>query len=186
MCVIINLWWYFIILHFHNVIMSLKSWVFYKVALLTLTLYACLIIPLCCQGPCLLPVNYSFQCQANQKARHCSWCVSWCAFTHFELYCVLIFDNTIVWGTSVTMMLIGQSYGGESMHLVQNPRGSSKDSCPASGRGSKTPQEPCGPLDGERCLCKSENKFSTWLGWAMAPWGFIVPAKVIRESNCVL
>lgn len=42
------------------------------------------------------------------------------------------------------------------------------------------------PHDGERCLYKSENKFSPWLAWAMAPWGFIVPAKVIRESNCVL
>lgn len=42
------------------------------------------------------------------------------------------------------------------------------------------------PHDGERCLCKSENKFSPWLAWAMAQWGFIVPAKVIRESNCVL
>lgn len=42
------------------------------------------------------------------------------------------------------------------------------------------------PHDGERCLCKSENKFSPWLVWAMALWGFIFPAKVIRESNCVL
>lgn len=42
------------------------------------------------------------------------------------------------------------------------------------------------PHDGERCLCKSENKFSPWLAWAMALWGFIVLAKVIRESNCVL
>ena len=42
------------------------------------------------------------------------------------------------------------------------------------------------PHDGERCLCKSENKFSPWLAWAMALWGFIVPAKVIRESNCIL
>lgn len=40
--------------------------------------------------------------------------------------------------------------------------------------------------DGERRLCKSENKFPLWLAWAMAQWGFIVPAKVIRENNCVL
>lgn len=42
------------------------------------------------------------------------------------------------------------------------------------------------PHDGERCLCKSENKFSPWLVWAMVQWGFVVPAKVIRESNCIL
>lgn len=42
------------------------------------------------------------------------------------------------------------------------------------------------PHDGERCLCKSENKFSPWLVWAMVQWEFVVPAKVIRESNCIL